>query len=717
MTRQTRQSIDKDIEQLDLKIQTLRRREADFQRILDNIEELKAEVTAERIGLEAKRNHLEAQKEPINWLPMELLIQIFLGLLDFDSEDPRYRPPFIVSHVCTKWRAIALSTPRLWSRITLRGFKQPVIAQTYITRSAKVPLDIDYASLLDSRPTGECCQVVDFLAKAKPQFYRTEEFLFSSKSTLPIVYLLPVINDFANTFPRLQHLTLSVSTANPSFVESPSLLGREDVIMRSRTTSTDIKTTRSRLLRLTLEQVPLFNFPTAFISNLRVLHLSYSPRRLNSTQHEYHFKMSTLCRFLTLTSLLEELILNNTVPYFDVALPPTDGGGPDSSDTNHLMRMHAVKLEHLKSIDWTYPYTGDVPRFLAMLDTPGLEKLDLWVEDPPTKRTDLLHVRGYLSTSSAHKYIRGIATFSCLRDLSLQCAGEDTTACVLRKFSLPALEKVAFTNVDTAAREAAGGSESSLPVFPRLESIFRDPRLHNLTHLTLSHFKISLEPGRAESVLGYMPVLTSLSLDSCIGVGRLVEGLQERLGMVEATPDHAVGRAAVEGRTRRGVKLCPRLEALSFWGCQDVEFDGLRAIVLARNGSNTDNCEHEVSPKDAAAPNGGKPPTVTRDGEGASPEAVRRDGDGPKIETDARLGRKIKPLRKSRHHVSGGQRPSSPPLTPTTNIVSTLIAMREAFEPANIIYLRVANCKLVNQEQAASLRDLGVVDVIWAGSD
>ncbi|CAA7263666.1 unnamed protein product [Cyclocybe aegerita] len=663
-----------DIELVNAQIQTLVHREADFQRILDDLRKMKDEAVAERLELEARRNELETQKEPINWLPTELLIQIFTAFTDLDFEDINYRPPVVVLHVSKKWRAIALSTPQLWSRIILEGFRNPEVAQTFLLQSGRSLLEVDYSSLQEHKANQECSHMVDFLANVSQHFSRVGALALCFKIPLPIVYLLPFINDFANAFPRLAQLTLSISTPNPSFIEAPSLIDKEDAILMSRRPAPS----NSALLYLKLEQVPLFNFPVAFISNLRTLDLYCSPRKMNSARHDYHLKMSSLCCFLSLTPLLEELILVNTVPYFDVTPPPIDSA--DAVDGS-LVQMYPVRLEHLKAIDWTYPYTADVHRFLTMIDAPGMEKLDIWVEELPAKRIlETLNMRGYHPATSSHKYTRGVISFPGLRDLSLQTAGEDMAACVLRKFSLPSLEKVAFTNVDSAAREAAGAVDA-LPIFPRLESIFRDPRLPNLTHLTLSHFRISDELGRAEGVLGYMPLLTSLSLDSCAGVGRLLDGLKERV---------AVG-------VQRGVKLCPRLEALSFWGCQDVDFDGLRAVVLARNRS-------AVILEEGSKGLDGATGTITR-------EAVVVVQQGGKQAADApQRGRKIKPLRKLRRHAHGFV-PSSP------HFVSTVIAMREALAPAHITYVRVANCRLINQDDASSLRDLGVVDVVWAGSD
>jgi len=211
-----------------------------------------------------------------------------------------------------------------------------------------------------------------------------------------------------------------------------------------------------------------------------------------------------------------------------------------------------------------------------------------------------------------------------------------------------------------------------------------------------------------------MPLLSSLSLDSCIGVEILLSALQERLvvGL-----NHAA--AANGNRPRRGVKLCPRLEALSIRSCQDVTFGCLGAVVYARNGITKGSSQEGGSDVGNVnvLPNGENIATVTRE---EAEEVYSREGsqggnDVANTQNKVQTVRKIKPL-KLRHttlHTGLSSRLIS---SPTATMVSTLVAMREVLEPANIIYVRIADCKLVNRDQALILRDLGVVDVIWVGS-
>jgi len=700
MRRRSKALIEQTLQQLDSDIAILFTREASLQRAIDDLSKLKADIMNERVEKEAKRKDLEAEKEPINWLPPELLSQIFAATIDLDFEGMNCHPPIILSHVCSKWRDLVLSNSYLWSRITLRGFKNSEIIDMFLLRSKDAWLDIAYASLSDSMATEEHSQARDFLHRIRRHLHRCKALSFQCKTAAAVAILQPLVQRFDTIFPNLQRFNLSISTPNPSFLEVPSLLlPHEDATDESTSPSTP-----SCLRHLILHQVPP-KLPTEFIGNLRKVELSYSAGK-HASQYRYYLKLSSLCRFLSLTPRLEELTLTNTVPYVDALPAPTQTVPVNPSSSGTLVYLPPTRLEHLRTIEWTYPSSLDVPRLLCLLDAPVLDKLDLWVEKPPLKRSH----PNYRSPA-LQEYIHVTPCFPMLRDLSLQCNGDEAMVSVLRRFSLPAVERVAITNVDTAARKHAEGKEPQLILFPRLESIFHDPRLPHLTHLTLSHFKISPEAGRGESVLGYMPLLTSLSLDSCLGVGRLLEGLQEKLLIGTTSPK------GNERPSKRGVKLCPRLEALSIWGCRDVDFGCLREVVLARNETTKDRPTQadgsDTGPN--SAPHGTNTSNVMRYDIRQGSREGYQDGnpDSHKVLTE----RKIKPLKSNHPILCATAMSSSSQLDPKAKIVSTLVAMREVLEPANIIYIRVAQCKLVTKEQAFSLRDLGVIDVIWASSN
>ncbi|KAF5309522.1 hypothetical protein D9619_012365 [Psilocybe cf. subviscida] len=841
MDRRSRSIINEELGELEKRIHTLRLREDEIQAVIESMYRLKDSVSTERLGLQRKALELQAEREPINWLPPELLIHIFTAFCDLDSTENTQRAPLILSHVCRKWRNITIHTPHLWRRVLMQMFTESEqdIVQTQLKHSATVPLEIAFRSARRNMPNSEVHQVANLLVAIKAHLQRTELFILHCNNVLPFVYLAPVLKNHIARFPLLHDLALSVGTLNPTFLEALSLLNarwpQDDAEPKGNAVGY-----MSPLRRLKLDQIPLFSIPKLFVANLQTLELSF-PESRSQARHQYRLKMSVLGRFLCATPLLEELILNNTLPIFDTIIPiPKDtttststaaAAGATDSTNSHWIEMAPIKLEHLKSIDWTFATSSAVHELFAFLHTPSLERLDLWIERTSSSSSsstanprDINYIRDGLPAhadgiDARPPVVRGVLDFPCLRELDLQYPGEDTLASVLRRLRMPLLERAAFTEVETdpagvlvsavvsdmaqaqgslpraqgrlRSRPPSGSGSGSAskpstssasahrdhhtPTFPRLESILFDPRLTHLTHLTLSHQRIPRDAQRAEAMLGYMPVLSSLELDACTGVRWLLEGLQELVmenggrvgpGFV-ALEERGEGKDgdATAPRVRRGVKVCPRLEALSFWNCPDVDSASVRKVVLARNrhaGAQVAVGDPEGARQDATARAGATVsvdvPSVaggsgtgiviagdSPDGIGAAgntatpaPDAGIKDSEGnPGASAVGQTGpvpepattRKIKPLRRPRSELAaaadgvpcqikgmpagagGSARLAS------TNIVSKMIAIEESFRPARIIYLRVSNCVLIDEDDLLALRDLDVVDVIWAGQE
>ncbi|KAF5354894.1 hypothetical protein D9756_005463 [Leucocoprinus leucothites] len=83
------------------------------------------------------------QPDPrINTLPPEVLSTIFL-LLRQIRRYPQLLPFQVkLSHVCQHWRQVAVSTPQLWSSITLFSAGSQPCAYEWLKRSRTVPLDV-----------------------------------------------------------------------------------------------------------------------------------------------------------------------------------------------------------------------------------------------------------------------------------------------------------------------------------------------------------------------------------------------------------------------------------------------------------------------------------------------------------------------------------------------------------------------------------------------
>lgn len=95
---------------------------------------------------------------PINGLSSETLAHIFglvLGMQDCPTEDktmdfPKY--PDLLSHVCSRWREVALGSRTLWSHIDLapcHSFHQGLLAraEVYATRAGNLPLSLHVITL------------------------------------------------------------------------------------------------------------------------------------------------------------------------------------------------------------------------------------------------------------------------------------------------------------------------------------------------------------------------------------------------------------------------------------------------------------------------------------------------------------------------------------------------------------------------------------------
>jgi hypothetical protein len=117
-------------------------------------------------NLEHKRDALLAYSKahiplvaPVRRLPPEILSEIFIhcvGTNCFDSFTQFSLPrldntPLLLGSICSKWRSISLSTPRLWASFSLtiwpRYLKHDIpLAKTWLARAGACPLSIQLSS-------------------------------------------------------------------------------------------------------------------------------------------------------------------------------------------------------------------------------------------------------------------------------------------------------------------------------------------------------------------------------------------------------------------------------------------------------------------------------------------------------------------------------------------------------------------------------------------
>jgi hypothetical protein len=112
---------------------------------------------------------------PIHDLPPELLAQIFIRCLPLFPTLEATEAPLLLTHVCQKWRQIAIHCPSLWDSIYLPLSNYPLterdlhVGDLFLTRSGARLLNIDLGLLTNTFPwlikTERLTSVENFLLK------------------------------------------------------------------------------------------------------------------------------------------------------------------------------------------------------------------------------------------------------------------------------------------------------------------------------------------------------------------------------------------------------------------------------------------------------------------------------------------------------------------------------------------------------------------------
>jgi F-box-like len=114
-----------------------------------NISRLDAKIDKlllRRRDLRIHRHLLSTLLSPVRFLPPELLGEIFRYCLPQDYDElGAHKAVMLPSHVCKRWRDVALSTPALWTNIVLHVTDKTLESQTalvtdWVSRSGNLPL-------------------------------------------------------------------------------------------------------------------------------------------------------------------------------------------------------------------------------------------------------------------------------------------------------------------------------------------------------------------------------------------------------------------------------------------------------------------------------------------------------------------------------------------------------------------------------------------------
>ncbi|KAF9813961.1 hypothetical protein IEO21_05397 [Rhodonia placenta] len=526
------------ITELEAQIATLRIREEEARRISEF-------VSQQRRALEKERDRLIAQTNPYDRVPSELLIHIFEHFVERDDENNTsafYFRPFTLSHVCHRWRCVALDTSGLWCAVLMTCHNtEMLLAQLARSKLHQLAIDVRVA------PTTTRGEVVTSLWSLAAAATRWRTLTWAPSSHLLTHGFIFILHKLCS-LPKLRLLDLAQEGEALHIKEDAQSSVHPDVFPALET--------------LRLRRISPLDFPTCTLPNLRTLHIDFP----NNTSR--HLRMSNLCAMLSRTPSLSELTLNGSVPLMDiyVDIRPTTLVNPDLPPRARRtpLQICPVALPRLSSFECSFPPPRDLWLFFHFLAVPALRLLELSFNAYTARWLQLYNDQ--LSEATVNPILGEqpgpLAQLSQLEDLSVECVDIEGLTMALKRLNAPALKSLSLTYLPAEPKPGP-----LLPQLPRLESMFREPRIPTLTRLSISCFDLDLE--NTKTMLRYTQSLVHLTLRSCLGAGKVVCALS--------------GGTCADGHVNHTASwICPRLERLTLVHCVDVRFRCLSGVVIAR---------------------------------------------------------------------------------------------------------------------------------------
>ncbi|KAG1730284.1 hypothetical protein EDD22DRAFT_1054066 [Suillus occidentalis] len=311
-------------------------------------------------------NHLLGP--PINRLPVELLQQVFLLILNDEPENPNIfsygdthiavdvtSPPLLLTNVCRLWRDVAHSTTAIWSRIhvALPGRIKPLqpflpsLLEVWLARSGHRPLSLSIVSeqLCYSRDTE-----VRYLPWLRP---------YKSGADCQLLEIL------LSTKGRWQSVAIM----------SPDICDWSD----------NIDTPRLRTLKCFRREFKRLNAP-----NLHRLHIF----------NRSDFPAAPTCQNICHLRLQHTTV--NAIRFTSVIFPHLENMVVDDYSLGSGDKIDIVTLSRLRSM--TLPITSDRQEFIDIFDgfhLPMLQKLTVVVE--ALKPLEVECIRMALAVSTCHE--------------------------------------------------------------------------------------------------------------------------------------------------------------------------------------------------------------------------------------------------------------------------------------------------------------------------
>ncbi|CCL99938.1 uncharacterized protein FIBRA_01963 [Fibroporia radiculosa] len=637
---------------LSLAIQSLHVRIADLGRREQEARNILQYICDQKHVLEAERACLEAQLNPFNRLPTELLIQIFLHYVyaddsgsSNDGSSSFYRPLTLVG-ICQRWRTVAFAASALWTRVL---FSHPHMVSLFLEHSRGARLD-----LVGGTPQPPYVSS-DFFQSIRDALARVRSISWSSCTESVRVIFEAVAG--ALSLPSLENLDL--------VAQAPGL-------STSRRLSSGTSLPALRTFRLGL--VSLSTLPICQLPALRSLTLSFPPG-----ERHVRLELSALCALLSRAPNLHDLILDDAIPVMDVyvllgsSFGNLQGLQPPYFASKTPIHTRSIAMSQLRRLDWSFAPPQDLWLWFSFLETPSLIRLDLCLNKGSVRWEQSYE---HFARNQLISPIIGGAPdpvhLEKLEELSIECVDIEGLVTVLKKLHFSRLKKLALVYIPPHMDRIL-----FLPQLPRQESIFREPRLLLLTNLSLAY--LQLDPENFQLMLRYMPLLESFSLRTCPGAGKVICTLSG-------------GSCTNAHRNPTRIWVCSRLREIKLFDCADVKFSCLSGLIRARSASVRAN-----------------------EGSGANAGVAARPDQRPirPLKRYPCLAQGGPPATPPRKLTVGGASSPVTADTPNRGSVSGWNAPLEVSTPTKIDSVCVDGCVCVSEIEAMTLQELGVSSVVW----
>ena len=480
---------------------------------LDNLAREEARYRDELRRIQQRRDLLLKQRAMIQRgrtiysLPTEILLHIFRFSVQWDEDDWQdgeeidWRP-VILSHVCSTWRAAVVDTSSLWACL---DFSRYPSVRPLITRAREQLVDVVHGtkSLSGYKPDFRFESV---LRSTSP---RWRSLLWES-SELRMTDVLSVLNSGAS-FPHLHSIELGIEKRSLPGVPllNPSSVAQAGISLLP------------CLRRICLSSVSLSELPPSDMPSLSSLTLHFPAKYPDSRANL--FRMSSLCSFLTRSPALETLVFSDSTPLMDVFVR-FDYDASEHAAPLPPNNVAPFPLMSLRRFEWSHAPPKDLWRFLAITKMPALKELELYL-DAGDKRwftyyTSILEPMG--DETFNPRPALPVVRLESVEELSVYVTDTDGLYSAFRNLLFPNLKRLAIGHLTQRGKRVWKSSPTkkapfTIPLLPSQESIFREPRMLTVTHLTLSNFRLDYH-NTVASMLAYMQNLEHLTIESCKGM-------------------------------------------------------------------------------------------------------------------------------------------------------------------------------------------------------